>query len=118
MNYSMIIFENNEHFTHRKDPEKQQQYWAGWPEYMKALKEAGVLVGGAGLLGPETATTVRLSNGQHMVQDGPYADTKEQVGGFFILDVPDLDTALHWASRCPVGSGRIVEIRPNMQPGG
>ncbi len=68
---------------------------------------------------PRPATTVRLRDGRRQVQDGPYADSKEQLGGYFILDVPDLDVALDWAARCPAAPGGSVEIRPVMvmQPG-
>ena len=79
-----------------------------------ALRDAGVMVGGAGLQLPEVATTVKLHEGKRLVQDGPYADTKEQLGGYFIIDVPDLDTALDWAARCPVAPGSVIEVRPNV----
>ena len=67
----------------------------------------------AGLQPPETATSIRLSEGK-LVQDGPYAATKEQLGGLFVIDVPDLDTALEWAARCPAGESTVVEVRPNL----
>ena len=73
-----------------------------WQAYAEALRHAGVMAGGKGLEPPATATTVRFRGGERTVQDGPYADTKEQLGGFFIIDVPDLDAALDWAARCPV----------------
>ena len=72
------------------------------------------MAGGKGLEPPSTATTVRFRGGERTVQDGPYADTKEQLGGFFIIDVPDLDTALEWAARCPAITGGAVEVRPAM----
>ncbi len=73
---------------------------------------------GTGLQMPNTATTVRMQDGKRHVQDGPYADTKEQLGGYFVVDVPDLDMALDWAARCPVKPGGTVEVRPVlvMQP--
>jgi hypothetical protein len=77
---------------------------------------AGVIVSGSGPLGPETVSTVRLRDGKRMVQDGPYADAKEQLGGYFVIEVPDLDTALEWASRAPSASGASVEVRPLMPP--
>jgi hypothetical protein len=82
--------------------------------YMQAIKDAGIFKGGAGLEPSDTATTVRVKDGRRSVQDGPYADTKEQLGGFFIIDVPDLDTALDWAARYPAGPSGVVEVRPNM----
>ena len=84
--------------------------------YTKALQAAGVMVGGAGLQPTATATTLRMRNGKRHVQDGPYADTKEQLGGYYIVNVPDLDAALEWASRIPAVAGSVIEVRPNLLP--
>lgn len=116
MNYTILIYETPADFAARTDPKKQEAYWTAWPPFSKALKEAGVFAGGAGLQPPETATTLRFPDEKRLVQDGPYADTKEQLGGFFIVDVPDLDTALEWAARCPRMPGRVIEVRPNIPP--
>ncbi len=118
MNYTLLIYERPADFADRTDPEQQQALWASWAPYTQALREAGVFVGGAGLRPPETATTLKLRGGQRLVQDGPYADTKEQLGGYFIIEVPDLDTALDWAARCPVAPGGVIEVRPNRPPMG
>ncbi len=67
---------------------------------------------GSGLEAPSTAATVRLQDGSRLVQDGPFADTKEQLGGFFIINVPDQETALEWAARCPIHPGSVMEVRP------
>ncbi len=91
----------------RTDP-----YLSAWRAYYKALVEAGIYVGGNPLRGPETGTTVRLKDGKRRVQDGPFADTKEQLGGFTILELPSLDAALDWAARCPAASIGAVEVRP------
>lgn len=115
MNYSILIYETLADFAVRKDPAKAPAYWAAWPPYSQALKDAGVFVGGAGLQPPETATTLRFGD-DLQIQDGPYADTKEQLGGFFIISVPDLDAALAWAARVPRMPGRVVEVRPNLVP--
>ena len=114
MNYTLMIYESIGGFALRTDPKKSQAYWAAWPEYTKALKDAGVMVGGAGLQLPDTATTLRLIDGKRQVQDGPYAETKEQLGGFFIIDVPNLDAALEWAARIPAAPGSVIEVRPNL----
>ncbi len=116
MNYTILIYETPADFAVRADPDakKREAYWAVWPSYTKVLKEAGVFVGGAGLQPPDTATTVKFKDGQRLVQDGPYADTKEQLGGFYMINVPDLDTALDWAARCPHTPGRVIEVRPNL----
>jgi len=118
MNYTMLIYESQAGFALRNDPEKSQAYWAAWPAYVKALQDAGIMVGGAGLQLPDTATTLRLQNGRRHVQDGPFADTKEQLGGYFIINVPDLDAALDWAARCPAAPGSAIEVRPNLTPPG
>ncbi len=118
MNYTILIYETAADFAERNnpDPKKRAAYWAGWPPYTKALQEAGVFVGGAGLQPPETATRLSLRDGKRHVQDGPYADTKEQLGGFYIINVPNLDAALDWAARVPQSPGRIIEVRPNLVP--
>jgi hypothetical protein len=83
-----------------------------WGAYTRALIDAGILVGGEMLHPASTATTIRMSNGARDVQDGPYAATKEQLGGFYVIDVPDLDAALEWAARNPAASSGAVEVRP------
>ncbi len=118
MNYTLLIYESPADFALRTDQQKQQAYWTAWSRYAQALREAGVLVGRAGLQLPETATTLKLRNGERLVQDGPFADTKEQIGGFFIIDVPNLDVALDWSARCPIGPGGTIEIRPALLPSG
>lgn len=114
MHFSILIHESAEGFAARTDPAQQESYWGGTMQYLKALKDAGVFVGGAGLQLPQAATTLRHADGKHLVQDGPFADTKEQLGGFFIIDVPNLDTALEWAARFPQRPGGAVEVRPNL----
>jgi hypothetical protein len=80
--------------------------------YVKSLDEAGVLVS-AEVLKPSTeSTTLTLANGSLQVQDGPYADTKEKIGGTFVIDVPDKDAALAWAEKCPAAAWGTIEIRP------
>ena len=70
------------------------------------------LLGAGGLTPPAAATTLRLREGRRLVQDGPYAETKEQLGGYFVLEVPDVDTAMEWAARCPSAATGSVEVRP------
>lgn len=76
------------------------------------MAQAGVIVKGDGLQGPQMATTLRLSDGKRQVQDGPFADTKEQLGGCFVIEVPDLDAALDWAAQAPSARTASVEVRP------
>lgn len=116
MQYTMLIYESEADFARRTDPATQTAYWAEWPRYAQALRDAGVMVAGSGLQPPQTATTLRFRGEERLVQDGPYADTKEQLGGFIIIDVPDLDTALDWAARIPRYPGRTIEVRPNVPP--
>jgi hypothetical protein len=115
MHYTLLLYQSPADFAARNDPEKRQAFLASFMPYMKALTDAGVVVAGAGLQPPGIATTVKHRGGQRQVQDGPFADTKEQLGGLFIIDVPDLDTALDWAARFPTDGGG-VEVRPNLPP--
>ena len=85
---------------------------AAYGAYTEALKKAGVWVGSNRLQPIATATTVRVANGKSQVLDGPYTDTKEQLGGFYLINVPDLDAALSWAARCPGASHGTIEVRP------
>ena len=111
MKYMMLIYETEADFAARTN-EKKETFWSAWRAYHKALVDAGVLVGGNALQPTSTATTVRLQGGKHQVQDGPYPDTKEQLGGFLIVEVPSLDAAIDWAARCPAAATGAVEIRP------
>ncbi len=116
MQYLVMALETEDEFAAREDPQRTAHYWAGWQAYIAALTESGVLTGAGGLHSPATATTVRLRDGQRVVHDGPYADTKEQLGGYFVIDVPDLDAALEWAARCPSAAQGSVEVRPLLPP--
>lgn len=112
----IMALETEDEFAEREDPDRAGEYWAGWEAYLAALAENGVMTGAGGLRPPATSTTVRLRDGQRVVHDGPYADTKEQLGGYFVIDVPNLDAALEWAARCPSAARGSVEVRPLMPP--
>jgi hypothetical protein len=112
MQFSLIIYQTPEAFTKANDPAHAADYTAGWSAYAAALAEAGALRGGTGLEGPDTATTIRFGGDGPQVQDGPFADTKEQLGGFFNIDVPTLDAAMKWAARAPLKYGGSIEVRP------
>ena len=116
MDYMLMFYEPASLFEQRKDRVASQTYWAGWMAYVKAMHESGIVKSGAGLQEPGTGTTVRVVGGQRRVQDGPFADTKEQLGGFFVIEVPDLDTALSWAARAPCAAAGGVEVRPVLPP--
>jgi hypothetical protein len=111
MQFALLIYESPEAFATRANGE-DDSYVGAWRAYHKALVESGAFVGGDPLQVPETGTTVRLKDGKRQVQDGPFADTKEQLGGFTILELPSLDAALDWAARCPAASTGTVEVRP------
>ncbi len=110
----LALYEAPYHFADRDGP-GAERYWSGWAAYSQALREAGVVRGGAPLRGAETATVMRVEGGAPVVHDGPYADTKEQLGGYLLLDVSTMDEALEWAARCPAAWGGAVEVRPVLE---
>jgi hypothetical protein len=92
-----------------------KEHWLGaYLAYIEAMTQAGVLKSTTGLQPTRGAATVRVADGKPQVLDGPYADTKEQLGGFRIIDVPDLDAAIAWAARSPTALHGVVEVRPIM----
>ena len=111
MQFALLIYESPEALARRKNDDNDS-YLGAWRAYFKALFEAGVHVGSDALEVPETGTTVRLKDGKRRVQDGPFADTKEQLAGIIILELPSVDSALEWAARCPASSAGAVEVRP------
>ncbi len=118
MKYALIVYEAPDQMAARNDPDRAPQYWAAYQAYSQALQEAGVSAGGAGLEPTDLATTVRIRGSEQHVEDGPFAETRELLGGFFIIDVGDLDTALSWAAKCPAVSSGSVEVRPVLSPPG
>jgi hypothetical protein len=116
MEYMLIFTEPKEVFAERNDPAKAPAYWGAWSAYCDALIATGIMVSGNGLQAPETATIVRIRDGKRQVHDGPYAESKEMLGGYFIINVPDLDAALEWAARAPSASSGSTEVRPVLPP--
>lgn len=110
MQYLLALY-SDESAWPKMTPEQQQQGYAAYMAYTEALKTAGVHVGSQRLRPSSTATTLRTANGKTQVLDGPYAESKEQLAGYFLIDVPDLDAALSWAGRCPAVQHGIVEVR-------
>jgi hypothetical protein len=110
MQYLLMLYAEESGFNNMT-PEQQQQGMAAYRAYTEALNTAGVLRGSNRLRPIATATTVRTTDGKTQVLDGPYADTKEQLGGYYLIDVPDLDAALSWAARCPGAGHGTVEVR-------
>jgi hypothetical protein len=119
MNVTMLIHEGPSDAAARTDPARAPDYWGAWRAYADALAQAGIVRGGAGLELAGSATLVRRRGEESQVLDGPYAETREQLGGYFTLDVPDMATALEWAARCPAVADGTVELRPHlyMMPG-
>ncbi|MDH2412730.1 YciI family protein [Nocardioides sp. CER19] len=93
-------------------PEELQQIMTDVDAVVTDARAAGIFVFGGGLHGPEATTVVDASSGAPVVTDGPYAESKEQMGGFAILDVPDLDAALAWAGRLSAACRCPQEVRP------
>jgi hypothetical protein len=112
MLFALLIYETPDDFARRDPSVEKDAYVGAWRQYYQAMVEAGIYVGGHPLDVPETATTVRLRDNKRQIQDGPYAGTKEQLGGFTLLELPSLDAALEWAARCPAASYGAVEVRP------
>lgn len=118
MQYAILAQESPADYAARTDPATAESYWASWAGYVAALRESGIMTAAAGLQPPDTATTIRLRGGSVEVQDGPFADVKEHLGGVFLIDVPDLDAAMEWAARCPAAALGSVEVRPVIPPMG
>ena len=115
MQYLLMIY-GNEAGMQAASKDQVTQMSAAYMAYTEAMKSAGAYLGGERLRPTGTATTVRVTEGKTNVLDGPYADTKEQLGGFFVIDVADLDTALSWAARAPCAASGGVEVRPVLPP--
>jgi hypothetical protein len=111
MKYLLMVY-GNEQAMMALSKEAMETAQAGYTAYNEALKKAGILAGFNRLRPTKSASMVRVSDGKTSVLDGPYAETKEQLGGYFLIDVPDLDAALSWAARCPGASHGAVEVRP------
>jgi hypothetical protein len=91
---------------------QQEQGLIAYKSFTDALKQSGALVGSNRLAASSNATTIRAVDGKTQVLDGPFADTKEQLGGYFLIEAKDLDAAIAWASRCPATGHGAVEVRP------
>jgi hypothetical protein len=96
-------------------PETSTDVIDNWLDYTVAIRASGALIAAEQLNQPGTATSVSLRGGERMLTDGPFMETKELLGGFYLIDVPDLDTALDWAARMPIMRYGTVEVRPVME---
>jgi hypothetical protein len=111
MQYMLLIY-RSEAAMEATSKADTGQMMAAYGAYSEAMVKAGVMVSGNRLHPTSTATTVRSPAGKAQVLDGPYAETKEQLGGYFLIEAPDLDTALSWAERCPGAALGAIEVRP------
>jgi hypothetical protein len=113
MRYMLLIY--GEEPTAQPSQEELDAEMAEWWAYDTAVKESGVFITGDALQPSQTATTVRVKGEERLVTDGPFAETREVLGGFYVIDVPDLDTALDWAAKCPGAKYGSMEVRPVME---
>jgi len=111
MKYLLAIYAD-EAKDARKAPDVLEAEMGQYSAFTTAVREAGVYSGGEALHPTSTATTVRVNGGKIVTTDGPFAETKEQLGGFYLLDCKDLDEAIQWSAKIPHASQGSVEIRP------
>ena len=111
MQYLLLLYANEGGWQNMTKAQ-QEQGMAAYAAYTEALRKSGALVGSNRLQPMATATTVHVVDGKSQVLDGPYAETKEQLGGYYLIEAPDLDAALAWAARCPGAGHGTIEVRP------
>ena len=111
MQYMLMIYANESDWQASPKSEVDQRI-AAYSAYTEAMAKGGVLVAGNRLRPVGDATTVRIRGGKTNVLNGPYAETKEQLGGYYLIEAPDLDAALSWAARCPGAGYGTIEVRP------
>ena len=115
MQYILLIY-GDERQWGKLSPAETDKMYAAYMQYSKALVDAGVMRGGSELKPTSTATTVRTRNGKVTTVDGPFAETKEQLGGYYVIEVPNLEKALEWAAKCPGARDGSLEVRPLPAP--
>jgi hypothetical protein len=111
MKYMLLLFASEAAQQAASKTDTEQMH-AAYGAYTQAMIKAGVMGGGERLKPVASATTVRVAGGKTKVVNGPYAESKEQLGGYYVIEAPDLDAALSWAARCPAASHGAVEVRP------
>ena len=111
MRYMILIYQDESKMAAvPKDAVTQMS--SAYVDYTEAMKKAGVWLSGSALQPTRSATSVRIAEGKTNVVDGPYAETHEQLGGYYLIETPDIDVAIEWAARCPGASKGTVEVRP------
>jgi len=113
MQYLALIYSNEAQAADRSDSDTAAMF-AAYGAFTEEVKKAGVWVGGEALTPVSTATTVRVRNDKALMTDGPFAETKEQLGGYYLLECEDLDEALKWAAKIPTAKDGSIEVRPIM----
>ena len=108
MQYMLLIYEAPGQWPEDEQDQMMRDYFA----YTEELRESGAYVAGDALHATETAKSVQVREGETIVTDGPFAETREVLGGYYLIDVPDLDAALDWAARCPGAKYGSIEVRP------
>ena len=111
MKYMLLIYREEAAMLSMSEADRSQMT-AAYGAYTQAMMQAGTFVDGGRLRPTNAATTVRTANGNTEVLNGPYAETREQLGGYYMIEAPDLDAALSWAARCPGASTGSIEVRP------
>jgi hypothetical protein len=111
MKYMLLMYAS-ESIVQGFNPEQFQQANQAWQAFAKDVAAAGVLIGNNGLSPVATATTVRVRDGKPLTTDGPFAETHEQLAGYYLLNCKDLDEAIGWAARLPIAKYGSVEVRP------
>jgi hypothetical protein len=111
MQYMILIYDDERAWLDLPEPARQSIY-AAHVEYAGQLVKAGILRGGSELAPTTSATTLRIRGGKVLQTDGPFAETREQLGGYYLIEVENLDEALHWARQCPGADRGSIEVRP------
>lgn len=111
MQYLLMLYSDEKRWPQLSRAE-QEEAMVAYGAYTEALRKAGALAGVNRLQPTATAARVRIADGKSQVLNGPYAESREQLGGYYLIDVPDLDSAIAWAARCPAASHGVVEVRP------
>jgi len=108
----LLMIHGDEAAMQQARKEDMQAMMAAYGAYTQAMKEAGVYLGGERLHPSSNATVVRATNGKTSVLNWPYAEVKEQLGGYYVIEAADLDAAIGWAARCPGAQFGAIEVRP------
>lgn len=115
MKYMLLMYWNQSEMP-EYTPEEQREVQRKWMDYNKEAQAAGVLIDTNGLSPAGSATTIRVRDGKTLITDGPFAETHEQMGGYYMLECADLDEAIRWAERIPAAKQGSIEIRPLWTP--